>query len=109
MTFKADEGSAPAPRILIEHSDHWLINMGDLAMMDVTLSRIQVHMIAETHLHAGHADYVRELVDGSHHGASVCGVVAGGAAGALGLAQARSRRASRSWAASASLPGMRWP
>ena len=40
MTFN-DEGSAPAPRILIEHSDHWLINMGDLAMMDVTLSRVR--------------------------------------------------------------------
>ncbi len=41
MTFQDDEGSALAPRILIEHSDHWLINMGDLAMMDVTLSRVR--------------------------------------------------------------------
>ncbi len=31
----------------------------------VTLHRILVHMIAETHRHAGHADLVRELVDGS--------------------------------------------
>lgn len=41
MTFKDNEGFGPAPRILIEHSDHWLINMGDLAMMDVTLSRVR--------------------------------------------------------------------
>jgi uncharacterized damage-inducible protein DinB len=32
---------------------------------DVTLHRILVHMIAETHRHAGHADIVRELVDGA--------------------------------------------
>ncbi|HEX2176437.1 MAG TPA: DinB family protein [Nocardioidaceae bacterium] len=29
----------------------------------VTLHRILVHMIAETHRHAGHADIVRELID----------------------------------------------
>ena len=29
-----------------------------------TLHRIAVHMIAETHRHAGHADIVRELIDG---------------------------------------------
>lgn len=32
---------------------------------EVTLLRILVHMIAETHRHAGHADVVRELVDGA--------------------------------------------
>ena len=32
---------------------------------DVTLQQILVHMIAETQRHAGHADIVRELVDGS--------------------------------------------
>jgi len=32
---------------------------------DVTLHRILVHVIAETHRHAGHADIVRELVDGA--------------------------------------------
>lgn len=32
---------------------------------NVTLHTILVHMIAETHRHAGHADIVRELVDGS--------------------------------------------
>jgi uncharacterized damage-inducible protein DinB len=31
----------------------------------VTLHQIVVHMIAETHRHAGHADIVRELVDGA--------------------------------------------
>ncbi|WP_371733886.1 DUF664 domain-containing protein [Subtercola sp. PAMC28395] len=31
----------------------------------VTLQQILVHMIAETHRHAGHADIVRELIDGS--------------------------------------------
>ena len=30
-----------------------------------TLQQILVHMIAETHRHAGHADIVRELIDGS--------------------------------------------
>jgi uncharacterized damage-inducible protein DinB len=32
---------------------------------EVTLHRILVHMIAETHRHAGHADVVRELIDGT--------------------------------------------
>lgn len=32
---------------------------------EVTLHRIVVHMIAETHRHAGHADLVRELIDGA--------------------------------------------
>jgi uncharacterized damage-inducible protein DinB len=31
----------------------------------VTLQRILVHMIAETNRHAGHADVVRELIDGA--------------------------------------------
>src|SRR5690606_36961995 len=31
----------------------------------VTLQLILVHMIAETHRHAGHADIVRELIDGA--------------------------------------------
>jgi uncharacterized damage-inducible protein DinB len=30
----------------------------------VTLHRILVHVVAETHRHAGHADIVRELIDG---------------------------------------------
>jgi len=32
---------------------------------EVTLHRVLLHMIAETHRHAGHADLVRELIDGS--------------------------------------------
>ncbi len=32
---------------------------------EVTLHRVMVHMIAETNRHAGHADIVRELVDGA--------------------------------------------
>ncbi|GAB3284032.1 DinB family protein [Parasphingorhabdus pacifica] len=31
---------------------------------EVTLHRVLAHMIAETHRHAGHADLVRELIDG---------------------------------------------
>jgi Protein of unknown function (DUF664) len=31
---------------------------------EVTLHRVLVHMTAETHRHAGHADIVRELIDG---------------------------------------------
>jgi len=30
-----------------------------------TLHRLLVHMIAETHRHAGHADIVRETIDGA--------------------------------------------
>jgi hypothetical protein len=32
---------------------------------EVTLHRVLVHMISETERHAGHADIVRELIDGS--------------------------------------------
>jgi len=32
---------------------------------NVTVRRILVHLIAETHRHAGHADIVRELIDGA--------------------------------------------
>jgi Protein of unknown function (DUF664) len=31
----------------------------------VTLHQVLVHVVAETHRHAGHADVVRELVDGA--------------------------------------------
>lgn len=31
---------------------------------EVTLGRILVHLLAETHRHAGHADILRELIDG---------------------------------------------
>ncbi|MCP9955276.1 DinB family protein [Actinomadura madurae] len=39
---------------------HWPDERGE-----ATLHRIMVHMIAETDRHAGHADIVRELIDGS--------------------------------------------
>ena len=39
---------------------------------EVTLHRILVHTIAEAHRHAGHADIIRELIDGS------AGLTAGG-------------------------------
>jgi hypothetical protein len=32
---------------------------------EVTLHQVLVHVIAETHRHAGHADVVRELIDGT--------------------------------------------
>lgn len=32
---------------------------------EVTLHQILVHVVAETHRHAGHADLVRELIDGA--------------------------------------------
>jgi uncharacterized damage-inducible protein DinB len=32
---------------------------------EVTLHRILAHVVAETHRHAGHADIVRELIDGA--------------------------------------------
>ena len=32
---------------------------------EVTLHQILVHVVAETHRHAGHADIVRELIDGT--------------------------------------------
>jgi uncharacterized damage-inducible protein DinB len=32
---------------------------------DVTLHQVLAHVIAETHRHAGHADIIRELVDGA--------------------------------------------
>jgi uncharacterized damage-inducible protein DinB len=57
------------------HSD---VTIGDLALdaighvpwwpedrSEVTLHRVLVHMIAETNRHAGHADIVRELIDGT--------------------------------------------
>ncbi|MGH3315606.1 MAG: DinB family protein [Nocardioidaceae bacterium] len=48
------------PLDAIGHVPHWPADRSE-----VTLHRILVHMIAETHRHAGHADLVRELIDGS--------------------------------------------
>lgn len=44
----------------IGHVAHWPAERSE-----VTLHQILVHMIAETHRHAGHADIVRELIDGA--------------------------------------------
>jgi hypothetical protein len=35
------------------------------ARREVTLHQVLVHVVAETHRHAGHADIVRELIDGT--------------------------------------------
>ena len=58
-----------------EHSDATVVALGPDApghvpwwppdRADVTLHRVLVHVVAETHRHAGHADVVRELVDGA--------------------------------------------
>jgi uncharacterized damage-inducible protein DinB len=42
------------------HVPHWPTERSE-----VTLHQILVHMIAETHRHAGHADILRELLDGA--------------------------------------------
>ena len=55
----ADETITTLPLDAPAHVPWW----GDKG--DVTLHRILVHMIAETHRHAGHADIVRELIDGT--------------------------------------------
>lgn len=56
----ADATIEALPLDAIGHVPHWPAERSE-----VTLHRILVHMIAETHRHAGHADLVRELVDGS--------------------------------------------
>jgi len=56
----ADATIEALPLDAIGHVPHWPAERSE-----VTLHRILVHMIAETHRHAGHADIVRELVDGS--------------------------------------------
>ena len=58
-----------------DHSDatidmHALDAIGHVAWWppereEVTLHQILIHMIAETNRHAGHADIVRELIDGA--------------------------------------------
>jgi uncharacterized damage-inducible protein DinB len=44
----------------VGHVPHWPKDR-----REVTLHQILVHMTAETHRHAGHADIVRELIDGA--------------------------------------------
>jgi uncharacterized damage-inducible protein DinB len=45
---------------------------------EVTLQQALVHMIAETHRHAGHADIVREMIDGAVGLTAVTGNMAPG-------------------------------
>jgi hypothetical protein len=44
----------------IGHVPHWGVDGNE-----VTLNRILLHVIADTQRHAGHADIVRELIDGA--------------------------------------------
>ncbi|HEX6419923.1 MAG TPA: DinB family protein [Acidimicrobiales bacterium] len=48
------------PLDAVGHVPWWPEDRGD-----VTLHLVLVHLIAETHRHAGHADIVRELIDGA--------------------------------------------
>ena len=56
----ADETIALLDLDAVGRVPHWPAEWAE-----VTLHRVLVHMIAETHRHAGHADIVRELVDGA--------------------------------------------
>jgi hypothetical protein len=56
----SDKTIAALPLDAIGRVPWWPVDRGE-----VTLHQIMIHMIAETHRHAGHADIVRELVDGS--------------------------------------------
>jgi hypothetical protein len=56
----SDETIASLELDAIGHVPHWPAHRAE-----VTLHRILVHMIAETLRHAGHADIVRELIDGA--------------------------------------------
>jgi len=56
----ADATIAALPLDAVGHVPHWPAERAE-----VTLHQILVHMIAESHRHAGHADIVRELIDGA--------------------------------------------
>ncbi len=56
----ADTTIDALPLDAIGHVPWW-----PLERREVTLHRVLVHMIAETNRHAGHADIVRELIDGA--------------------------------------------
>jgi len=78
MWAAADEATADIVglyRRVWAHSDATIdaLSLADVGRVEwwpedrrtVTLQQILVHMIAETHRHAGHADLVRELIDGA--------------------------------------------
>jgi hypothetical protein len=48
------------PLDALGHVPHW-----PAATNEVTLHQVMVHMLADTQRHAGHADIIRELIDGS--------------------------------------------
>ena len=56
----ADATIAALPLDAVGHVPWW-----QESRREVTLHRVLVHMIAETGRHAGHADIVRELIDGA--------------------------------------------
>lgn len=56
----ADETIDHLPLDAVGRVSHWPAERAQ-----ATLHLLLVHMIAETHRHAGHADIVRELIDGS--------------------------------------------
>ncbi|HEV7213243.1 MAG TPA: DinB family protein [Blastococcus sp.] len=56
----ADATTEALPLDAVGHVPWWPPPRGE-----VTLHRVLVHVVAETHRHAGHADIVRELVDGT--------------------------------------------
>jgi len=41
MTKVSRDAASGAPRVLIENSEYWLSNVGDLAMLDVTIRRVR--------------------------------------------------------------------
>lgn len=56
----SDETIARLPLDAVGVAPHWPAGQREL-----TLHRALIHMTAETHRHAGHADLVRELIDGA--------------------------------------------
>lgn len=56
----ADETIDSLPLDAVGRVPHWPAERAE-----VTLHRILIHLIAETNRHAGHADVVRETIDGS--------------------------------------------
>ena len=60
VSAHADETVATLPLDAIGHVPWWPAERAE-----VTLHRVLVHMIAETERHAGHADIVRENIDGA--------------------------------------------
>ncbi|MGI6871495.1 MULTISPECIES: DinB family protein [Amycolatopsis] len=74
MWARADESTAEIVALYRQAWAHADATIGALALdavghipgrEPVTLHRVLVHMIAETSRHAGHADIIRELVDGA--------------------------------------------